>query len=92
MLSKPTFQGRDFYYYVSNKKDADNDRYLLFHHAYWAKYHYRDLTAECVEIYLKKSPSSVLRLVGDINHEIGLLIQLKELFLQAGGIQEEEDA
>ncbi|GHU97983.1 hypothetical protein FACS1894211_00920 [Clostridia bacterium] len=56
-----------------------------------ATINYEYLTAECVEIYLKKSPSSVLRLVGDINHEIDLLIQLKELFLQAGGIEEEED-
>ncbi|GHV00649.1 hypothetical protein FACS1894211_08480 [Clostridia bacterium] len=56
-----------------------------------ATINYEYLTAECVKIYLKKSPSSVLQLVGDLNHEIGLLIQLKELFLQAGGIQEEED-
>jgi transcriptional regulator with XRE-family HTH domain len=56
-----------------------------------ATINYEYLTAECVEIYLKKSPSSILQLVGDINHEIGLLTQLKELFLQAGGIEEEED-
>jgi replicative DNA helicase len=46
---------------------------------------YEYLTDECVEIYLKRSLSSVQKLIADIDYEISLLKKLEGLFLKAGG-------
>jgi transcriptional regulator with XRE-family HTH domain len=54
---------------------------------------YEFITEESVEIYLKKSPSSIPQITADIDYEIGLLLKLKELFLKIdekeGGHDEE---
>lgn len=52
---------------------------------------YEYLTDECVEIYLKRSPSTIPKLIADIDFEISLLKKLKGLFLKAGGAQPQEE-
>ncbi|MDR2634891.1 MAG: hypothetical protein LBC13_02805 [Clostridiales bacterium] len=46
---------------------------------------YEYITDECVEIYLKRSPLPVSRIISNVDYEIGLLLKLKELIAKAGG-------